>query len=123
MTRRKKNLEIYKKHFEDQQKEIKRQEEIISRFTNYGGSRYIKQAQSRQKILDKMKIMTKPTENSKTRIRFEPNIKSGRDVLRVETHKKPFGEFKFIKDINFNIYRGEKVGLIGAKWYRKNYFI
>ncbi|MCQ4924181.1 ABC-F family ATP-binding cassette domain-containing protein [Tissierella carlieri] len=114
MTRRKKELEIYKKHFEDQQKEIKRQEEIISRFMNYGGSRYIKQAQSRQKILDKMKIMTKPTDQKKTRIRFEPRIKSGRDVLRVESLEKSFGEFKLLKDINFNIYRGEKVGLIGA---------
>ncbi|CAK7024656.1 ABC-F family ATP-binding cassette domain-containing protein [Tissierella sp.] len=114
MTRRKKELEIYKKHFEDQQKEIKRQEEIISRFMNYGGSRYIKQAQSRQKILDKMKIMTKPTDQKKTRIRFEPRIKSGRDVLRVESLEKSFGEFRLLKDINFNIYRGEKVGLIGA---------
>lgn len=114
MTRRKKELEIYKKHFEDQQKEIKRQEEIISRFMNYGGSRYIKQAQSRQKILDKMKIITKPTDQKKTRIRFEPRIKSGRDVLRVESLEKSFGEFRLLKDINFNIYRGEKVGLIGA---------
>lgn len=114
MLRRKKELEIYKKHFEDQQKEIKRQEEIISRFMNYGGSRYIKQAQSRQKTLEKMKIMTKPTEQKKTRIKFEPKIKSGRDVLRVEKLEKSFGEFNLLKDINFNIYRGERVGLIGA---------
>ncbi|WP_353093033.1 ABC-F family ATP-binding cassette domain-containing protein [Tissierella praeacuta] len=114
MIRRKKELEIYKKHFEDQQKEIKRQEEIISRFMNYGGSRYIKQAQSRQKTLEKMKIMTKPTEQKKTRIKFEPKIKSGRDVLRVEKLEKSFGEFNLLKDINFNIYRGERVGLIGT---------
>ena len=90
---------------------------------NYGGSRYIKQAQSRQKILDKMKIMTKPTDQKKTRIRFEPRIKSGRDVLRVESLEKSFGEFRLLKDINFNIYRGEKVGLIGANGIGKNYFI
>jgi ATP-binding cassette subfamily F protein 3 len=61
-----------------------------------------------------MKIMTKPTDQKKTRIRFEPRIKSGRDVLRVESLEKSFGEFRLLKDINFNIYRGEKVGLIGA---------
>ncbi len=114
MLRRKKELEIQKKHFEDQQKEIKRQEEIIRRFMNYGGSRYIKQAQSRQKMLDKMTLMSKQLDPKKTRIKFETKIKSGRDVLRVEKLEKTFGDFKLLDDINFNIYRGEKVGLIGA---------
>jgi ATP-binding cassette subfamily F protein 3 len=106
-------LDLLKKKYEDQQKEIKRQEEIITRFMNYGGSRYIKQAQSRQKLLDKMKVINKQITSKKTRIRFEPKIKSGRDVLRVEEIKKSFGNFKLLNDINFNIYRGERVGLIG----------
>lgn len=115
MVRRKKDLEIYKKHFEDQQKEIKRQEEIIQRFKAYGGERYHGLAQSRQKMLDKMKVMSKPLgDQKKTRIRFEPKIKSGRDVLKVEHLEKSFNEFKLLDDINFNIYRGEKVGLIGT---------
>ena len=115
MTRRKKELEIYKKHFEDQQKEIKRQEEIIQRFKAYGGERYYGLAQSRQRMLDKMKVLSKPQgDQKKTKIRFEPKIKSGRDVLQVEAVEKSFGDFKLLRDINFNIYRGEKVGLIGA---------
>jgi ATP-binding cassette subfamily F protein 3 len=113
MTQRKRDLDLLKKKYEDQQKEIKRQEEIITRFMNYGGSRYIKQAQSRQKLLDKMKVINKQITSKKTRIRFEPKIKSGRDVLRVEEIKKSFGNFKLLNDINFNIYRGERVGLIG----------
>lgn len=114
MIRRKKELEIYKKHFEDQQKEIKRQEEIISRFKSYGGEKYHRLAQSRQKLLDKMKVLAKPTEAMKARFKFEPKIKSGRDVLMVEGLEKSFADKKLLKDINFNIYRGEKVGLIGA---------
>lgn len=114
MIQRKKDLELLKKQYEDQQKEIKRQEEIISRFMNYGGERYIRQAQSRQKLLDKMKIIDKQAESKKTKIKFEPKIKSGRDVLKVEGVKKNFGDFELLKDINFNIYRNEKVGLIGA---------
>ena len=113
MIQRKRDLDLLKKKYEDQQKEIKRQEEIITRFMNYGGSRYIKQAQSRQKLLDKMKVINKQITSKKTRIRFEPKIKSGRDVLRVEEIKKSFGNFKLLNDINFNIYRGERVGLIG----------
>lgn len=115
MIRRKKDMEIYKKHFEDQQKEIKRQEEIIQRFKAYGGERYHGLAQSRQKMLDKMKVLAKPTgEQKKSRIKFEPKIKSGRDVLKVENLEKTFGDFKLLENINFHVYRGEKVGLIGA---------
>lgn len=113
MKQRKKDLELLKKKYENQQKEIKRQEEIIQRFFNYGGQRYIKQAQSRQKMLDKMKVLSKPTNSKKTKITFVPQIKSGRDVLRAENISKSFEDFKLLEDINFNLYRGEKVGLIG----------
>lgn len=114
MIQRKIDLELIRKQYEDQQKEIKRQEEIITRFMNYGGARYIKQAQSRQKLLDKMKVIDKQKEAKKTKIRFTPSIKSGNDVLRVETISKSYGSLELLKDINFNIYRGERVGLIGA---------
>lgn len=113
MDQRKKDLELKKKQYEDQQRELNRQQEIIDRFMNYGGSRYIKQAQSRQKLLDKMKLMDRPIEQKKTRIRFEPKIKSGRDVLSVKNLSKSFHDFQLLEDINFNIYRGERVGLIG----------
>lgn len=113
MKQRKKDIELLKKQYEDQQKEIKRQEEIIKRFSNYGGSRYIKQAQSRQKMLDRMNLIDKPMNNKKTKITFKPSIKSGRDVLKVENLNKSFNEYKLLKDISFAIYRGEKVGLIG----------
>lgn len=114
MEKRKVELELLKKQYENQQREVERQEEIIKRFANYGGERYIRQAQSRQKILDKMKLIDKPMENMrKTKLRFEPKITSGREVLKVESLGKSFDDFKLFEDINFNIYRGEKVGLIG----------
>lgn len=114
MNQRKKDLEIMQKQYENQQKELKRQEEIVTRFMNYGGARYIKQAQSRQKLLDKIKTLDKPTEENKTRIRFEPKVKSGRDVLLVEGLEKSFGDFKLLKDIDLEVYRTDRVGLIGA---------
>lgn len=114
MAQRKKDLELQKKQYEDQQKEIKRQEEIIERFMNYGDARYIKQAQSRQKLLNKIKLVDKLESDKRTKIRFEPKIKSGMDVLEVKDIEKSFGDFQLLKEINFNIYRGEKVGLIGA---------
>jgi len=114
MNQRKKEIEMLKKQYENQQKEIKRQEEIIKRFSNYGGERYIKQAQSRQKLLEKMKLVKEPpNESIKVKITFEPKIISGKQVLNVENIKKSFDGRKLLEDINFSIYRGEKVGLIG----------
>lgn len=114
MKKRKKEIELLEKKYEEQQKEIKRQEEIIRRFMSYGGKRYIRQAQSRQKMLDKMKLIDKPqTENIKAKVRFEPKVKSGNDVIKVENLKKCFDGFKLFENINFKIFKGEKVGLIG----------
>ena len=114
MIQRKRDLDIQKKQYENQQKEIIRQEEIITRFMNYGGSRYIRQAQSRQKLLDKMKVLERKVESKRSRIKFEPKIKSGNDVLKVENICKAFGDFNLLKDISFNVYKGDRVGLIGA---------
>lgn len=114
MKQRKIDLDLMKKQFQDQQKEISRQKEIIERFSNYGGRRYIKQAQARQKMLDKMEILEMPSESSKTQIRFEPNIKSGRDVLHIEGLSKSFAGQPLFENASFNIYRGERVGLIGG---------
>ena len=102
MEQRKKDLEVLKNQYENQQKEVKRQEEIIQRFSNYGGSRYIKQAQARQKLLDKMKLIDKPIDDKKVKINFEPRIKSGRDVLRVENLEKSFGDYKLFENIISN---------------------
>lgn len=114
MKKRKKEMELLMKSYENQQKEIQRQEEIIRRFMGYGGQRYIKQAQSRQKMLDKMKKIDKPfSENKKAKIRFEPKVESGKEVLRVENLEKSFDDFQLFTDVDFSIYRGEKVGLIG----------
>ncbi|WP_409227668.1 ABC-F family ATP-binding cassette domain-containing protein [Gudongella sp. SC589] len=114
MVQRKKELEIMKRQYENQQREVKRQEEIIQRFMNYGGERYVKQARSRQKMLDKIKLLPKLNESKKASFHFDPETRSGRDVLHAEGICKSFGDLKLLKDISLDIYRGEKVGLIGA---------
>ena len=63
IKRRKKEIEVQKRAYINQQKEIERQEEIIERFANLGGSlrkRGIAQSRSRQKLLDKMKLLERP---------------------------------------------------------------
>lgn len=113
MEERKKDLELLRKQYEDQQREIKRQKKIIEKFQNYGDARYKRQAQSRQKLLDRIKVLDKPSSSQKTQLRFKPRFKSGRDVLSIDNLSKNFGDFNLFKDVDLDIYRGERVGLIG----------
>ncbi len=114
IEKRKRELELQAKKYEEQQKDIKKQEEIVRRFMSYGGKRYIRQAKSRQKMLDRMKTMDRPSAmREKAKIRFEPKVKSGNDVLRVEDLGKSFKDLQLFSNLNFNIYRQERVGLIG----------
>ena len=114
------DLDIRMHAFDNQQKEIKRQEEIIERFANYGGSRYIKQSQSRKKLLDKMKRVEKPFDGSKKMIlRFNPLRESGKDVILSEDLGMSFGEHHLFSRGDFQVYKGEKVGLIGDNGVRE----
>lgn len=118
IERRKKEIEVAQRAYENQQKEIERQEEIIERFANLGGSmrkRGISQSRSRQKLLDKMKLMDRPEIfDDKMALKFTPARVSGQDVLSVSNISKSFDDKMLYKDISFNIYRGQKVGLIGG---------
>lgn len=118
IERRKKEIEVEKRLYENQQKEIERQEEIIERFASLGGSlrkRGIAQSRSRQKLLDKMKRLEKPEVfDDKMVLKFTPKRESGQDVLMVENISKSFDNNLLYENISFNIYKGQKVGLIGG---------
>ena len=106
MKQRKKDLKVQNHLYKTQQKEIKRQEEIIDRLKNLGGSkrkRGISQSRSRQKLLDKMERIEKPDNlNESINIRFTPRIVSGVDVLSVDKLKKSYDK-DIWEDISFNI--------------------
>ena len=115
VMRKKENLDIQMHHYELQQKEIQRQEEIIDRFRQFNREKSIRKAESREKMLDKMERIEKPIVfQKKARIRFEPQIKSGKTVLDVMNLKKSFSENTLFENIDFTIFRGEKVGIVGA---------
>ena len=114
MKKRKNELEQEMKQYEEYEKEIDRQEEMIRRLHAYGSKRNIRQAFSRQKALDKIKKMDKPSgENKKVKLKFTPRIKSGRDVLKVENMSVSFNDNQIFSNIQLEVYRGEKVGIIG----------
>ena len=103
------------KAYENQQQEIRHQEEVITKLKSFNREKSIRRAESREKMLAKIDILEKPTEvQDEMKIRLEPRITSGNDVLTVTGLKKAFGDHLLLEDLDFEIKRGERVALIGA---------
>ncbi len=117
---RERELELLNKQYLDQQKEIKRQEEIIARFRSRGRDYFLKQGASRQKLLDKMKLVDAPTAHKTSNISFSVRMPSGEDVLRVEDLSKSYGSKTLFSGISFNVYRRDRIGLIGSNGIGKS---
>ena len=114
-----KELEL--KKFEDQQKDIKKQEESIERLKAFGREKHLKRARSKEKALAKVDVLDKPEAyRKKAKIEFNPSVTSGNDVLQLRDISMGYGERILFKDLNLYIYRGEKVALIGANGIGKS---
>lgn len=114
-----KELEL--KKFEDQQKDIKKQEESIERLKAFGREKHLKRARSKEKALAKVDVLDKPEAyRKKAKIEFNPSVTSGNDVLQLRDISMRYEERILFKDLNLDIYRGEKVALIGANGIGKS---
>lgn len=103
------------KEYLNQQREIKHQEEVITKLKQFNREKSIKRAESREKMLNKMEFVDKPEIlNNKMDIKLEPNVISGNDVLTVDNLTKGFDGTVLFDNISFQIKRGERVALIGS---------
>ena len=103
------------KEYFNQQREIKHQEEVITKLKQFNREKSIKRAESREKMLNKMEFVDKPEIlNDKMDIKLEPNVISGNDVLTVDNLTKGFDGTVLFDNICFQIKRGERVALIGS---------
>ena len=98
----------------NQQREIKHQEAVIEKLRSFNREKSIKRAESREKMLNKIDVLEKPTEvRSDMKLHLEPHILSGNDVLHVENISKSFGALNLFAQLSFEIKRGEHVAIIG----------
>ena len=98
----------------NQQREIKHQEEVIEKLKSFNREKSIKRAESREKMLDKIEVIEKPSEvRTDMKLTLTPRILSGNDVLTVEHLSKSFDSHKLFTNVNFEIKRGEHVAIIG----------
>ena len=106
------------KRYEKEQEKVKKMEEYIDRFRAGIKAR---QAQGRQKILDRIEQMDDPIFNpQRMRLKFEVASSTGENVLQVRNVRKSVDGNKVLNNINFNVYKGERVGIIGKNGIGKS---
>ncbi|MBD5547326.1 MAG: ABC-F family ATP-binding cassette domain-containing protein [Lachnospiraceae bacterium] len=97
-----------------QQQEIKHQEEVIEKLRSFNREKSIKRAESREKMLNKIEVLDKPTmARTDIHMTLTPRCTSGNDVLHIEGLSKSFGKQELFSDIAMDIKRGEHVSIIG----------
>lgn len=100
--------------YQNQQREIKHHEEVIEKLRSFNREKSIRRAESREKMLDKIEVLDKPTEvRTDMRLALTPRVLSGNDVLTVDGISKAYGSNTLFERLSFAIKRGEHVAIIG----------
>ncbi|MCR5032694.1 MAG: ATP-binding cassette domain-containing protein [Lachnospiraceae bacterium] len=98
----------------NQQQMIHHQEQVIEKLKSYNREKSIKRAESREKMLEKVQVLEKPTEaRAKMHLTLTPNMRSGNDVMTVTELSKSFPNNPLFDHLSFEVKRGEHVALIG----------
>lgn len=113
-----KHLEIRKverlvdaRAYKIQQAFIAQEQKFIDR--NIAGQR-TREAQGRRKRLERLEKVDKPKSDAPTvKLNFTQDTRGGNDILRCHNVGKQFGDKVLFADLNFEVERGDVVGIIG----------
>ena len=118
------NRDVQQHQFEQQQREIKRQEEVIKTLRSFNREKSIKRAESREKALQKIERIDRPESlPDKMRLTLTPKILSGNDVLHGEELSKSYGERHLFSNAFIDVKREEKVAIVGPNGVGKSTFL
>lgn len=117
-NKKKENYLKQLKDYEYQQKEIKRLNDIVNRF-KYKPTK-AKMAMSKLKQIERMVKIEEPNKYDLTTFKtnFEVKKQSGNEVLNVR--KLGIGYNEELQNISFNLYKGQKLGVIGENGIGKS---
>lgn len=104
--------------YNNQQREIARQEEMIRRMKQHNTEKLVKRAQSREKRLEHIERLERPEgEAGRMKIHFKQNFQSGNDVIAAEGLAKEFGRGRekklLFENVSLDIKRGERICIVG----------
>ena len=120
MKKRTADFEARIKAYHLQQKEIEREQAIIERYRSFNREKSIRAAESRQKRLDKIERLERPTEENHVRFSFDIRRRMGEDAIEVKGLSKAFEGRPVFENISFKMRTGDRVALIGPNGVGKS---
>ncbi len=101
-----------------QQKEIARLEEAIRRFKLWAdivvNERHIIQARNKQRQIDRLEKIERPVyERRKMALEIRPAERGGQRIVRLRDVSMAFDDDPVLLDVSFDVYRRERVGVVG----------
>ncbi|MCL2159839.1 MAG: ABC-F type ribosomal protection protein [Oscillospiraceae bacterium] len=119
LNKKAEDRELRQRKYELQQREIERIEKSIERLKNWGREKLVRQAFSKQKMLDKMEKIGRPDKlPGKIKLAFgdkkqNKSASSGNDVLSVIELAKSFPPKKLFENLSFEVKKRDNVFVIG----------
>lgn len=112
---REKERETEEKHYKTATKEIKRIEENIALLRQWNREKSIRTAESKQKMVDRMKADLVEPESDAPVIRFDftARFTSGNEVVNAENLAMGFPGRPLFHDVSFQVRRGQRIFLLG----------
>ncbi len=113
LQKRAERRENQRRAYENQQLEIGHIQKFIDRFRYQASKASL--VQSRVKQLERIEIIEAPEDDSATiNFKFPPAPRCGKEVLVGEGLAKSYNNKNVFHDVDFTLYRGEKVALVGV---------
>ena len=101
-----------------QQKERQRIERFVDQF-RYKATKAA-QVQSRLKMLDKMEKIERPLDSRVLDFSFPSCQASGDLIMQVKNASRSFGDLQVLKDVDFSLYRGDRLCIVGENGVGKS---
>ena len=117
-------LEVQARAYEQQQKEIRRQEEWIRWRMNQGTEKAVRMAKSRARLLAKVERIERPSlQRPRPTLRFAQPRSGSQDLAIVEDLGMGFGERRLFSGLNLVLNRQNRVGVVGPNGTGKTTFL
>ena len=112
VTETDKRLEILRKAYANQQKEIKEIKEWITRFRS--NVKKASMVQSRIKSLNKMELITIPRDEKKMFFRFPKSPPASSKVITITGLEKAYGDNVIFDGLDLRIDKGDRIAVVGV---------